>query len=427
MAIKDYLNKIPNPLDQLDFSNYQNVFLGQRPESVDELASLGLLGKNPTEVIDKANKASFTQGLLNMGINYLATPKNKNYGSALPYFLQAYQKGVEGAQTPYKTLISDVTDKEKLVAFKRGKDKSDREEALRVQLLNEPKLTEMEKGQINADPVGFANERNKKSAPSYLDEKIMDLTAKQKLDPNNFTAQDEIDLKTAINLKVSGSQDVLGSGSLFAPQTEAQEKGRVKGAQEAATEAVKWMNGGNADFAGQMIKLDNAINMLESGDDNISGNIYGAAPRFAQRMAFKEGTIVQDSVEEVIARSLRETLGAQFTANEGMLLLARGYDPYATEQENARRVRALRSVMEATAKRKQAMADHYQTYGSLEKYKYKPVTFEELRDALPPPSKRRAKEMDERIAAMKEQSKTPEGMLLNPQDTAILNSYGFGN
>ena len=35
--------------------------------------------------------------------------------------------------------------------------------------------------------------------------------------------------------------------------------------------------------------------------------------------------------------------------------------------------------------------------------------------------------MDERIAAMKEQSKTPEGMLLNPQDTAILNSYGFGN
>ena len=92
MAIKDYLNKIPNPLDQLDFSNYQNVFLGQRPESVDELASLGLLGKNPTEVIDKANKASFTQGLLNMGINYLATPKNKELRVSTSLFFTSVSK-----------------------------------------------------------------------------------------------------------------------------------------------------------------------------------------------------------------------------------------------------------------------------------------------------------------------------------------------
>ena len=96
MALYD---KARNWWDNLDIGN---DLLGVGLSDKDQLMLDGGLLKK--EDIKRAKEKSLTQGLLSAGLAYAIQPKNKGYGSAIPYLAQAAKVGLTGARAPYEGL-----------------------------------------------------------------------------------------------------------------------------------------------------------------------------------------------------------------------------------------------------------------------------------------------------------------------------------
>ena len=92
---------------------------------------------------DKANEVSSsagTAGLLNGIMTYLATPKNQQYGSPIPYIAQAWMAGNKGAQGTYDQAIEDKQTQMKIDDAKRvAKARADAQ-ALTDQLSRDPRI-----------------------------------------------------------------------------------------------------------------------------------------------------------------------------------------------------------------------------------------------------------------------------------------------
>ena len=83
----------------------------------------------------------------------------------------------------------------------------------------------------------------------------------------------------------------------------------------------------------------------------------------------QDGIDKQQIVAGVIQKNLRETLGAQFTQKEGMLLIDRAYNPTLPPQMNAKRLKALAMLAEAALKAKQEKVEYFNgNNGSLAGY-----------------------------------------------------------
>ena len=54
------------------------------------------------DAIDKANRRSIGTGIVTGLASYLAQPKNKGYGSAVPYLAQSYLQANKAAQAPFQ-------------------------------------------------------------------------------------------------------------------------------------------------------------------------------------------------------------------------------------------------------------------------------------------------------------------------------------
>lgn len=76
----------------------------------------------------------------------------------------------------------------------------------------------------------------------------------------------------------------------------------------------------------------------------------------------------QQIVAGVIQKNLRETLGAQFTQREGMMLIERAYNPTLSPQMNSRRLKAAAMVAEAYLRAQSAKLDYFNTTGTIANY-----------------------------------------------------------
>lgn len=128
-----------------------------------------------------------------------------------------------------------------------------------------------------------------------------------------------------------------------------------------------WNSGGFADSRKQIEQLGEAVKILESGE-NVTGKI-GLLPDQLRPFFNEQGTIARENVEEVVQRSLREILGAQFTEKEGERLIARAFNPLLPPKENAKRVRRLLNTVGSMADAKQDMVDYFDQNGTLRGYK----------------------------------------------------------
>jgi len=86
-----------------------------------------------TADIDAINKRALTSGLINAGLTYLATPKNLNVGSALPYLGRAALSGFGASQ--------NVIDQALNTAY-RNKILAGREDNIRTYEKDRKKITE---------------------------------------------------------------------------------------------------------------------------------------------------------------------------------------------------------------------------------------------------------------------------------------------
>lgn len=147
--------------------------------------------------------------------------------------------------------------------------------------------------------------------------------------------------------------------------------GQKKIDESFADTYLQWQGGGYADSAKQLDQLNESLGIIENAardGRNISG-VIGTLPNAVQPFINPEGTVAREGVEEVVQRSLREILGAQFTEKEGERLIARAYNPALPPQENAKRVRRLIGQIQGMAESRQEMVDFFDENGTLRGYK----------------------------------------------------------
>tara|TARA_R110002167_G_scaffold72376_1_gene203627 strand:+ start:1008 stop:2294 length:1287 start_codon:yes stop_codon:yes gene_type:complete len=85
------------------------------------------------DVIDKADRQSIGTGIVTGLASYLAQPKNKGYGSAVPYLAQSYLQANKAAQAPFQGVADQYLMGEKLKDTKRN-------QTLRDELLKDPSI-----------------------------------------------------------------------------------------------------------------------------------------------------------------------------------------------------------------------------------------------------------------------------------------------
>lgn len=151
--------------------------------------------------------------------------------------------------------------------------------------------------------------------------------------------------------------------------------------KQFAKDYVAWITRGKNDAEKSLVQIQGALERLISGEQ-LTGPILGATPDLIKRATVPEVIDVRDQVEEIVQRSLRLILGAQFTQREGERLIARAYNENLDEKVNAKRVTLLRNLIKNNAEAMQEAADYFAENGTLEGYKGKQFDFKTVDEVL---------------------------------------------
>ncbi len=106
-----------------------------------------------------------------------------------------------------------------------------------------------------------------------------------------------------------------------------------------------------------IMKVEDAIGILSSEKDT-TGNWRGYTPDSLLPMVSPNTKIAQDSIQAAIQETLRPTLGAQFTENEGKRIMGNQFDKKLSSSENLRRATNLHESMMNKIKLNDALADY---------------------------------------------------------------------
>lgn len=130
-------------------------------------------------------------------------------------------------------------------------------------------------------------------------------------------------------------------------------------------------SGGYADLISQIDSLSDVKKSLQAGRDNLTGPVIGNLPMAARAIKYPESIKVQEQAEQTIQRTLRTTLGAQFTEKEGMLFMRRGYNPTLKESINVQKIDEMISKLKVAGEAKRDAVEYYEQNGTLTGYKGK--------------------------------------------------------
>ena len=82
-----------------------------------------------------------------------------------------------------------------------------------------------------------------------------------------------------------------------------------------------------------------------------------------------EASAIQDRINRVVMGSLKATLGAAFTQEEGRRVLEATFNPRQSPEENAKRLESLIGELEKQAEAKEKAAEYFEEYGTMRGYK----------------------------------------------------------
>lgn len=121
-----------------DYFKDMNVFGASPNAQVRSLLDSGLINE---DAIEAARKRSIGTGIVTAVASYLAQPKNKGYGSALPYLAKSYGLAHQSAQAPFQGITDKYLMDTKLTEQKRVLDQRGRtKEVLEQMILQQPDL-----------------------------------------------------------------------------------------------------------------------------------------------------------------------------------------------------------------------------------------------------------------------------------------------
>jgi hypothetical protein len=126
--------------------------------------------------------------------------------------------------------------------------------------------------------------------------------------------------------------------------------------------AKRVSEGGYSQQARGISQLDDAVKRLLSGA-NLTGT--GTSLNPAREMFNPESVAVQQQIEGVIQNTLRQSLGAQFTKEEGERLIKRTFNPDLSEKENAERALRLKASLQRALDVQKEADEFFAKHGSL--------------------------------------------------------------
>lgn len=135
----------------------------------------------------------------------------------------------------------------------------------------------------------------------------------------------------------------------------------------AADYAEFVLGGGFAGTQKQIEQVQEAIDQLDTVQ--ASGPVFGRLPQVAKDIISPQGISIREQIEQSVQQTLRQTLGAQFTENEGQGILSRTFNPNLPEAENKKRAERLLTELSKIGEAKQQAAEYFQKNGTLKGYK----------------------------------------------------------
>ena len=152
--------------------------------------------------------------------------------------------------------------------------------------------------------------------------------------------------------------------------------------QAFASRYIAW-EGGERQQTDQNIKnLSAKLDILISGDKNVSGPILGQIPEGIRAITNPDSLAFIGDIRDVVFQSLRATLGAQFTEKEGERLVAAAFDARLSEEENYKRLKRLVEKIQNTRNSMDSMSDYWSKHGTLQGYESSPIVFQDVFDSF---------------------------------------------
>ena len=370
------------------FGTGVNIFGAGMSPNVEAMKENGLLQQTD---IDKAQNQSLMRGLLGTAVSYASQPRNKEYGSWIPYAGKAFQAGMDMADDPLNSLPEDAMAREKILKYKEEKEAEENMKNFSMGLgQRNPNATRTTQKSIPVDPKyldsngnQIAPDYNAQSAVQeeyfdkvkYLDEALANGT----IDLDTYTKylpeapESVVTAKGAVRTTPDGKVIVDNREPVAPPkQLTATEKLDLTPAQlkedETFGTAILEEDKKLLTYKKDEADLKDAMRVLGSGQG--TGKWIGVKDALGiLSFTDPQAKATYDRVTGIVQRTLRETLGAQFTEKEAALLIGRAYDTALSPQENAKRVSSLLAQITNINDARQSKVDYYRANGTLKDYK----------------------------------------------------------
>ena len=369
------------------FGTGVNIFGAGLGSNVETMKENGLLQQTD---IDKAQNQSLMRGLLGTAVSYASQPRNKEYGSWVPYAGKAFQAGMDMADDPLNSLPEDAMAREKIIKYKQEKENEENMKNFAMGLgQRNPNATRTSQKSIPVDPK-YLDSNGNQIAPDYnaraieqeeyfdkvkyLDEALangtIDLDTYTKYLPE--TPESVVTAKGAVRTTPDG-RVIVDNREPVAPVKEltATEKLDLTPAQlkedETFGTAILEEDKKLLTYKKDEADLKDAMRVLGSGQG--TGKWIGVKDALGiLSFTDPQAKATYDRVTGIVQRTLRETLGAQFTEKEAALLIGRAYDTALSPQENAKRVSSLLAQITNINDARQSKVDYYRSNGTLKGY-----------------------------------------------------------
>jgi hypothetical protein len=292
----------------------------------------GLISDDEREAI---NKRALMSGGINAALTYLATPKNLNTGSVLPYLGKAGLAGFGASQNTVDQALNTAYRNRILSA----RDDTDKLYTIDGALVDRT-------GNVVYQAPKESRGQASQSSDIQLLNRYNETFANYQKDPKNPLLRNEV---KALELKLGLQQPPA------APQTQAEIVKKsltpleTKVEEKSAQDLVDFtIGGGFSDVQKGLSQLEIAKQTLQTQPEGrITGKLVGA----------------QDDTG-----ILKYT---NPTAKEGEALINRVYNPALPQSVNVKRLDLLQEQMTSAAKTKQEAVDYYNTNGTLKGFKGK--------------------------------------------------------
>lgn len=147
-------------------------------------------------------------------------------------------------------------------------------------------------------------------------------------------------------------------------------KARQKQDETFAVKDLEWQTNDRATSYNNIKNLQNAMNVLRSGEQNVSGLDVAMVEEFPWLQAgiFNDAANFKSDVNDVVYQTLKIKLGAQFTEAEGKRLVEAAFNNKLSEEENIARMQRLLDATMMVYDAKEGMSQYFNEFGTLDGY-----------------------------------------------------------